>query len=230
MATIASSHSSSLQVPQPVARHRVRKEIEQKILEGSFQAGAKLIQQDLADEFGVSLSVVREALLELRATGLVETVDNRGAFVSSLTRQKIIEALEVRASLEGLAVQLCCDRATRADLRALGDMARRIYTLATEGKPGEAGSLDREFHQTLIHLSRNSMLARLSDNYRVLGKIMRFDRDPIEIRDEHLAILEAIGAARGDDAERLVKAHILHAKEWLERESARGTFVPHWVH
>jgi DNA-binding GntR family transcriptional regulator len=208
----------------------VRKEIEQKILEGSFQAGAKLIQQDLADEFGVSLSVVREALLELRATGLVETVDNRGAFVSSLTRQKIIEALEVRASLEGLAVQLCCDRATRADLRALGDMARRIFDLASRGQRDEAASLDREFHQRLIHLSRNSMLERLQDNYRMLGKVLRFDRDAADVRNEHLALLEAIGQNRPEEAERIVKNHILHqAKDRLEK-ATDSTFVPHWVH
>jgi DNA-binding GntR family transcriptional regulator len=227
---LATIDITSVAPSTPVARHRVRKALEQMILEGAFPPRSKLIQQDLAAQFDVSLSVIREALLELQATGLVETVDNRGAFVSPVTREKLIESLEVRGSLEGLAARLCCDRATRADVRALTETAQRIYELATAGRLDEAGSLDREFHQRLMQLSRNGMLMRLSDNYRALGKVLRFDRNPAEVRGDHLAILEAIADGRADDAERHARAHIEQARLALEQQTAGGTFVPHWVH
>ena len=102
-------------VPRPepaprVTRHRVRDSIQQMILSGERHPGSKLRQQELAEHFGVAQGVVREALLELQGFGLVETIDNRGIYVSQLDRARLLEAFHVREMHEGLAARLCCER------------------------------------------------------------------------------------------------------------------------
>ena len=216
-------------VHRMVTRHKVRDALQQMILNGEQRAGSKLVQQRLARRFGVAQGVVREALLELQAYGLVETVDNRGVFVSELSHQKLLDCFDVREMHEGLAARLCCDRITRAEVRELMAMAQSIHALATQEKVMEAASLDREFHQRLTHVSGNSMLIRLAENYRVLGKVIQMTRDPDAVRDEHLAILKAIEAGRADDAECLMRTHIRTGKQRLEEQIAQGKFVPRWL-
>ena len=221
--------SSTVTAHRMVARHEIRDTLQQMILSGERQAGSKLVQQQLAKRFGVAQGVVREALLELQAYGLVETIDNRGVFVSELSNQKLLDSFDVREIHEGLAARLCCDRITRIEVRELAEVVQRIHALARQDKAMEAASLDREFHQRLTHISRNSMLIRLAENYRVLGKVIQMSRDPDAVRDEHLAILNAVEEGRPDDAERLMRTHIRIGKQALEEHIAQGKFVPRWL-
>jgi len=210
-------------------RHEVRENLQEMILTGEQKPGSKLLQQELATRFGVAQGVVREALLELQAHGLVETIDNRGIFVTGLSPEKIIEAFQVREIHEGLAVRLCCERAARSDLRPLEEMAGQICSLGTARKLDAMSRLDREFHARLIQLSRHSMLIRLAENYRVLGKFVHANRAPKIVREEHLAILGAIERGAADDAERLVRAHVAAARVEVERKLASGRSELKWV-
>src|SRR6476646_7598331 len=117
-------------VPESSARGRVREDVRRLILAGELKRGTRLTQQHLAKKFGVAQSVVRESLLELQASGLVRSVDNLGIFVSDLDTNTLIQAYYVREVLEGLAARLSCERASRADLRDLHEMAERIYDLS----------------------------------------------------------------------------------------------------
>jgi DNA-binding GntR family transcriptional regulator len=212
-----------------VARHEIRDSLQQMILNGEQLAGAKLVQQQLAKRFGVAQGVVREALLELQAYGLVETVDNRGIFVSELTAQKLLDSFDVREMHEGLAARLCCDHITRLEIRELWGIADQMHALAKKRRLVEMASLDREFHRRLVQFSRNSMLIRLAENYRLLGKVIQISRDPDEVRDEHLAVLKLIDEGKADEAEAVMRAHIRRAKKDLETQIAEGKFVPQWL-
>jgi len=199
------------------------------ILNGEHRPGAKLVQQELAKRFGVAQGVVREALLELQVYGLVETVDNRGMFVSQLNKETLLDAFDVREVHEGLAVRLCTERVTRLQLRELHEVVEEIYGLAVRGTLMKMASLDRAFHYRLVHLSGNSMLIRLADNYGVLGKVIQLSRDPEAVRTEHRSVLRAIEGGRPDEAEQLMREHIRTGKRALEEEIARGRFVPRWL-
>ncbi len=210
-------------------RHQVRNGLQQLILSGERPPGSKLRQQELAQRFGVAQGVVREALLELQAFGLVETIDNRGIYVSKLDKQTLLESFEVREVQEGLAARLCCDRVTRADLRTLVDLANNIFALGQEGRMDDMGLMDRTFHERLTQLSGNGMLVRLAENHRVLGKIVHAKRDAQIVRDEHLGVLRAIEEGRPDDAERLMRQHVAAARLAVEKGIENGGFTPHWV-
>lgn len=212
-----------------ITRHQIREGVQQMIISGERQPGTKLRQQELAEHFGVAQGVVREALLELAAYGLVEVIDNRGVYVSKIDKSRLLESFEVRAMHEGLAARLCCDRATRAELRVLREMVEQMHKLGKSKKSDEMGSMDRQFHSRIIELSGNSMLVRLAHNYRVLGKFVRANRDPKTIRDEHMEILDAIEEGKADEAERLMREHIEAAREAIEKSMKSESFEPQWV-
>src|ERR1051325_2007693 len=97
----ATSHTA-LEQPRCLSRHVVRDRLVTAILGGRHKPGEKLRQQKLADELGVAQSAVREALIELQASGLIKAIDNRGMFVNALSPEHVLEALEVRERVEGL--------------------------------------------------------------------------------------------------------------------------------
>jgi DNA-binding GntR family transcriptional regulator len=226
MAGVSSDVTAQTKSPQRVTRHRVRDNIQQMILSGERHPGSKLRQQELAERFGVAQGVVREALLELQGFGLVETIDNRGIYVSRLDKTRLLEAFAVREVHEGLAARLCCERATRTDIRELMGVAEEIYSLGAAGKPEEMGALDRELHSRLMRMSGNSMLIRLADNYRILGKFVHADRDIEAVRNEHLTILQKIQDGDCEQAEHLMRQHVAAARLTVEERLTRGEPVP----
>src|SRR5262245_18461541 len=109
-------------------------ELQERIGDGKLPPGSKLLQRHLADEFGVSVSVVREALFELKSLGLVNVVPNFGAVVGNLNAKTLVDALQVREMLEGLAARLCCERASRSDVRELRALADELWQRASLGE------------------------------------------------------------------------------------------------
>lgn len=221
--------SSEAVAGAPLARHRVRDAIQRLILSGEFQPGQRLVQQDLAGRFGVAQTVVRESLLELQFCGLVQAVDNLGMFVSGLDARTLLAAYEIREMFEGLGARLCCQRASRADLRELVELAEQNYRLGREGKLEAMSALDRRFHHRMILASGNDLLAKLTESYQVLGMFVRADRDVRQVRDEHIEIVKAVEANRPAQAERLARRHVQAARQAIERKIAENTFVPHFA-
>ncbi|MEX0653864.1 MAG: GntR family transcriptional regulator [Phycisphaeraceae bacterium] len=211
-----------------VARHRIRERLQEMILSGNYRPGARLVQQDLARRFDVGQGLVREALLELQSNGLVETVDRRGVFVKQIDARMLLESFHVREMHEGLIARLCCGRLNDADHAELTKLAQAMPTLAEEGRLDEMAQLDRKFHHRLLHLADNQILVRLADNYRLLGKVVRANRDPAVVCDEHMAVLDAVADDAPDKAERLMRRHISAAREAVE-QMIRKRELPDWV-
>lgn len=212
-----------------VGRHTVRDELERRILSGESKAGERLNQQNLARELGVAQSTVRESLLDLHWLGLVESVDHLGVFVDTLDVARVCEAYQVREVLEGQAARLACGHAGRADIALLRTMVDNILRLAQEDQDAEAASMDRSFHLKITELSRNNILHRLSETYRVLGMMVRAFRDPNVIHEEHLRIVEAIEHNFADEAERQARQHIVGARQMIESQAKAGKFKFSWV-
>lgn len=221
--------SGGEQMKSRVARHHVREEIQRRILSGESKPGERLSQQSLAKELGVAQGAVRESLLELQWLGLVESVDHLGVFVGNLDASRICEAYQIRECLEGLAARLACEHAGRSDIAELRSMAEKIFKLAHENKADEMGSLDRNLHFHIIELSRNAILLRLAETYRVLGMTVRASREPQIIYEEHLQIIEAIEHNSAEEAERIARQHVAGARQMIETRARQGTFVPNWV-
>lgn len=214
---------------QTTARGRVREDVRKLILSGELKPGTRLTQQHLAKRFGVAQSVVRESLLELQASGLVRSVDNLGIFVSDLDGHALIHAYHIREMLEGLAARMCCERASRSDIRDLHEMAERIDELAVTGKLAERGTLDRAFHHRTILISGNPILTNLTDSYQMLNMVVQLTRDHEQVLAEHRAIVDAIESGDPDAAERAARVHVAGLRRFIQQLIAEGKFEPRWV-
>lgn len=212
-----------------IAKHHVKEEIQRRILSGERKAGDRLSQQSLAKELGVAQGTVRESLLELHWLGLVDSIDRLGVFVEKLDGPRICEAYQVREVLEGLASRLACDHVGRADIAQLRQMADNVFKFAKRKDVQQMGATDHEFHLRIISLSRNKILVRLAETYRILGMAVWAARDPKIVHAEHLRIVDAIESNQTDKAEQLARQHVRDARGAIEKQVKEGTFVPNWV-
>ena len=103
-----------LQIQKPL-RELVYLELKHKILTGEIQARTRLMEIDLAERMNVSRTPIREAIRELATDGLVVIEPRRGAYVSDISIQNMLDIFEVREDLEGLAAGLAAQRITEEE-------------------------------------------------------------------------------------------------------------------
>ena len=214
--------------------------IQARVLSGEIATGARLRQESLAAEFGVSRTPVREALRKLQASGLVEVQPRRGALVRRPSARDVREAYEVRAELEGLAASLAAARIRDGELHRLREAQRLFRRSVTsllawrrrqardELVRGEAHgdwiAANDSFHLAIQEAAGNRRLrATLTELHEtfpreltwiVLGESAKLLEENIA---QHEAILEAIERHDRADSRRLMIEHVLSAGELVTR-------------
>jgi DNA-binding GntR family transcriptional regulator len=198
---------------------RLAAAIQARILSGEIPSHSRLRQANLAAEFGVSRTPVREALRKLQSLGIVVIEPRKGAVVRGISAREVREAYLVRAELEGLAAELATAHVTDDELRRLRD-AQGLFRQSLEGAAQDdwerannifhdviqqaAGNrqlrasiqnLHRSFprHLTWAALSRSShlLMENIEQHNRILVAIER--RDPPSARGEMSAHVRASG-------------------------------------
>lgn len=188
----------------------VTRETREAILAGRLAMGQRLIEADMAREFGVGRSSVREAIRHLSSEGLVELAPHRGAMVRRLTRAEVIDRFVIREMLEGLAARLVAAR--------IGDPGIRQGLLDALEMGGDAGIAEHRrrnyrLHGAIADLSGNAQLAALI-RHLWLPAVMSELREEIgwthwrQSNTEHQAIIDAILAGDGEAAEARMRAHL----------------------
>jgi DNA-binding GntR family transcriptional regulator len=204
---------SKARVNSQTQRQRVVDAIQKRILDGDLKPGDPLRQIPLSKEHGVSQSVVRESLQTLEQYGLVTGADQQGFVVRKLGRPELIDAYRVREVLEGLAARLCCRKASRDDVEWLRNMAHEIHTQSGKGTRDDRSDLEYRFHQRFLLISGNEMLQRVSIGYRFVGNLVVTNREPEQLLEEHLAVVEAVANNQPDEAERLARLHVARSAD-----------------
>jgi DNA-binding GntR family transcriptional regulator len=217
--------------PRAAARARPRKlpapditrVLRERIATQEIPPGSKLRENELALEFGVPRTRVRETLSVLEQRGLVERIPNRGAVVMRLELSHVAHLYDVREVLEGLCARLATIHGDRARWQAVlahfkGPMVR--YVAAGDIDAYIAGY--EAFRRELIDSARNPVLAGMLDSIleRTQALIRRIiilpGRAEIGLA-QHTAMLEAMCRGDADEAERLRRANMRSAKAYLER-------------
>jgi DNA-binding GntR family transcriptional regulator len=174
----------------------------------------RLDERQLALEFGISRTPVREAMAQLEREGFVRAVPRRGIYVVRKTKREVIEMITAWAALEGMAARLITDKASAEEIAALRTMFTKFENGELHARLDEYSEVNIEFHQTIIRMSRNGVLISLAENLfthmrmirrKTIGEQDRADRS---IRD-HLTIIEALEARDTERAESLVRDHAL---------------------
>jgi DNA-binding GntR family transcriptional regulator len=190
--------------------------IRERISSGSLPRGARVHQEDLAEELGVSRTPVREALRRLAAEGLVEMRTNRGARVADVDQVGMRVSYEARTVIEPGAARLAAARQLQEPLaRMRAAVAAQRRSLRNVQRSFEA---NREFHLALATASGNEFLVQFAERLWVarIGEtiyerqVQTQERMLLDVR-EHEQIIEAIEAGDGRRAESLARRHLSDA-------------------
>lgn len=187
--------------------------IEARILNGAYRPGTCLDERKLADEFGVSRTPVREALLRLIANGLTSENGRGSAVVRQPTVSAVLDAFLVVSELEGLAARQAARRITAAQLQELDAANAACHRAAEAGDVDGFNVANLRFHDVIIAAAQNQLLASQLKSARIFTFPYRHfvTRFPGYMRgsvDEHSAICTAIGAGEAETAHRRMQVHV----------------------
>ncbi|MCB1490258.1 MAG: GntR family transcriptional regulator [Rhodobiaceae bacterium] len=192
---------------------RIREQLEQSIIAGEFADGERLDEVSLSEKFRVSRTPVREALLSLSASGLVEHLPRRGAFVRYPSFRRMIEMFEVMAELEGMCGRLAARRVTEGNIAAIEKAMRACEEAQDAGDTDQYYRENELFHHLIYEASGNTFLA--AEASRLHRRLRPFRRLQLRVRNrmrqsmhEHQTILEAISSGDAEMAEKLLRDHV----------------------
>ena len=195
---------------------RIFKEIEGDILSGRFKPRERLVEMDLISRFGVSRTVIREALKSLEARGLVRATPYRGVVVADLTTEEIEEIYFVRTELEKIAAKLVIEHITSKEIQELKRLSREVARHLRE-KTHQMIEKDSEFHRMIFKTCHNSYLYEVIDYLRTKAHIVRFNAWSLPRRieqsiDEHREMIQAIEDKNLSKLEKLIVKHLTISK------------------
>ena len=187
--------------------------LRQAILKGELAPGERLMEIQLAEKLGVSRTPIREAIRKLELEGLVLMIARKGAEVAKISEKSLKDVLEVRRSLEELAIELACQRMTDGDIQNLEKAQRAFRDAILNGNAMEIAETDEAYHDVIYNSTQNARLVQILNNLR--EQMYRFRLEYIKEEDkrqilqlEHEKILAALHARRVAEARAAVREHI----------------------
>jgi DNA-binding GntR family transcriptional regulator len=196
--------------------------IREKIVNGAYPPGSPLLQDVIAAEFGVSKIPVREALVQLRAEGLVDVFAHRGYQVRPLSAVEVDEVFRLRLSIEPEAVAEGSRRAGPADQEAAQLALTQLNEALTAGELSESGDLNHAFHRALVVPRLQPITAELLARLHTLSqRYIRMHLLPHgrvkRATKEHIALYEAWLDGKTHEVGDLMHRHIATTREDLAR-------------
>lgn len=192
---------------------RIREELEQMIVAGEFFDGERLDEVKLAEKFEVSRTPLREAFQGLAASGLLELIPRRGAFVRYPDVVELVEMFEVMAELEVMCGARAARRITDSQLEAI---KKTIIACERALKSGDSDEYYREnelFHHLIYEASGNNFMAQQASFLH--KRLKPFRRMQLRVRgrmpqsmNEHNEIVSAIEAGDADKVANYLRSHV----------------------
>lgn len=183
------------------------------LIEGTFPEDMVFVEENIAEELGVSRTPVREAIRMLKSEKLLVNVPRKGVMGRSLAQSEIKPVYEVAEALEGMMAYVVTRRGSQEDLLALENAVVRMEkTIETNDKIGWMDA-DRDFHECLMKASGNSFLMEAMENINVYIAMIRnrHSKEHAESRKsstvQHRAAYEAICSGDADYARMVVQFH-----------------------
>jgi DNA-binding GntR family transcriptional regulator len=205
-------------------RERIKDVLLQRIVEGSYPPGSRIVETRVAQELGVSQGPVREALRDLEQLGCVVHEPYRGCSVRAFSASELLDAFPVRAALEALAARLAAERITDEELDELDEHLGRMRAAARRGDAHDQSQANASFHATIVRAARNSTLERqwrlLEPFSRTYLTVSRPGIDLVHLSDRHVPILDALRRREPDAAADAMHDHLMGAAALLQGDSA----------
>jgi DNA-binding GntR family transcriptional regulator len=203
--------------------------LRQRILDGQYDPGERLVENTLSLELGVSRIPVREALRALAAEGLVKIEPRRGASVARLSPNIAREMVEVRATLEGLNAKLAAQRRDPALILEIEKVLKEGNDAVNSGQTERFVELNSKFHELLGNIAANSVLQDMMRSLRERTGLLFAPANLSRARlnwDEHAQILQAVIAGDADLAALLATRHVFSAAKAVENMNGPPANAP----
>jgi DNA-binding GntR family transcriptional regulator len=183
------------------------------IIRGELPPGSQTQETKLSRSLGVSRTPLREAMKVLAAEGLIELRPNRSPRIADIAIEGISELFEALAGIERLAAELAAERASERDLQRLRTLQTRMEGHHCDGKLDDYFAMNGDIHSLIVRMARNAPLREAHETLLSRAERARYlalgaDRRWSNSVDEHAAILAALEARDGDEAGRLLRAHV----------------------
>lgn len=190
------------------------------IMDGTLKPGERLMEIQLAELLGVSRTPIREAIRKLELEGLVVMLPRKGAYVANISKKDLVDILEVRIGLEGMAAFYAAERISDEGVKKLEKISEELKEYVCKNDVKNMLIKDEEFHNCIFEFTGNSrlksmMLSVWETVYRFRLKYMSDYSSAVNIVDEHKKIIDALKKGKADLAEKLAKEHIEKAEQFM---------------
>jgi len=201
-------------------REKAYEYLKEKVLSGGFKPGARLTEEHLAEELGVSRTPVREALHKLELEGLVKPLETRGFCVPQDSLEEMEEIFDIRAIMEGFALREVCGTIDRQGVDRLNEIIQKAETALKNRKTEAVFKYNTDFHDTLYGLiaeKKPRLLGLMGDMRKY---VLRYRKSTLHYLngarrsiDGHKKILLALELKDPDLCERVMREHVYEARE-----------------
>jgi len=205
-------------------REIVYEELKMQILKGQIVPGTRMMEVEMAEEMGVSRTPIREAIRKLEKEGLVTIEPRRGAYASQISTKDMVDILEVRQNLEGLAAFYAATRMTADEKEELSNSSACYNEAVVKNDTANMIHFDTLFHHLIVEGSDNKVLVHMVEQLQEL--VLRFRylyydsfKRSEKMPEEHQAILDAICEGDQNKAREVADVHIKRLKEMVESEN-----------
>ena len=201
-------------------RQQAHRRIRTSLITGRITPGQIYSAQVMAAQLGVSVTPVREAMIELVNEGLLVPVRNRGYRIVELTEADMDEVYELREMLEVSALAKLASEPPAAHRGHFDQLVRDMQTAADAGEVDTFLEIDRSFHLGLIELAGNARLLRmvgqLRDQTRLFGTERLAHGGGLRTSaDQHRDLLDAVLNGDVQGAEKLMREHLVYTRQVL---------------
>jgi DNA-binding GntR family transcriptional regulator len=197
---------------EPSTTHQIVEALTRAIVDHRLQPGTKLAEQKLADHFGVSRTLVRQALFQLSQNRLITLEPARGAFVSAPTVEEAQQVFAVRRMLETEMTRAFVREVTPARIRALREHIAQEKAAVDRGDASGRVELLGDFHVKMAQLMGNEVLVQilreLVSRSSLISLMYQRDASARHSQEEHVELVKALAAKDEERAVRLMQGHL----------------------
>lgn len=206
-------------------RERAYEAIKEAILTLELVPGQPVNEAELAAQLNVSRTPIRDALLQLQSEGFVVIQPFRGAFVSELTAQDIMEIFALREMLELPAARNAAQTFTPEDIAMAEDMLKRMQEAVDQDRVRDYSTLSDQFHAMIVQKLNNRRVLQVLDNLhdhlmrlRNMALLVTQSKDFLE---DYRALVEAIKSGSGAAAEKSMRTHLRRVLRTLVADASK---------
>lgn len=204
-------------------RERIVDFIKDAVVTGRLKPGERVPEQEIAENFGISRTPIREAFRQLESEGFITVTPRKGAVVSSITDKDVSEFYVIKSLLEGFAARSACRKLTPREIKRLETLNANMMKCAEKGDFKGFFRHDNEFHDIFLKACGNDKLFNLT--HQLVQQFERFRITALSLPGrmkeslaQHAEIIEAFRDGDADLVESLVRSNAEKGRDILVEE------------